>query len=155
MENASEGPMWPSGQDLAFSPPWPGIDSRLCPFYCIIKQIKKSRFPMLQYEIIFYDFRVQNFVPSADCITSTIIVIQFCYRHQPFGLQSHVVQWLGSGALTAVARVRFPVWEIYRYLVRFPSSSKNKRNGFTQFISRQSLSNLMLRIQSRLALEVF
>ena len=26
--------------------------------------------------------------------------------------ESHVVQWLGSGALTAVAGVRFPAWEI-------------------------------------------
>ena len=108
----------------------PGMgNSRLCPFYFIIKQVKKSRFPMLQYVIIFYNFRVQNFVASADCITSTIIVIQFCYRHQKLGWLSHVVQWLGSGALTAMARVRFPAWEIYRYLVRFPSSSKNKRNG--------------------------
>ena len=24
---------------------------------------------------------------------------------------SHVVKWLGSGALTAMARVRFPAWE--------------------------------------------
>ena len=61
----------------------PGMGNpRLCPFYFIIKQVKKSRFTMLQYVIIFYNFRVQNFVPSADCITSTITVMQFCYRHQ-------------------------------------------------------------------------
>ena len=28
---------------------------------------------------------------------------------------SHVVQWLGFGALTAVARIRFPAWELYHF----------------------------------------
>jgi hypothetical protein len=33
---------------------------------------------------------------------------------------SHVVSWLGSGALTSMARVQFPAWESSNYLEGMP-----------------------------------
>ena len=79
--------MWSSWLGSGVSPPWPGFDSRhgksAAMSILLHHQVgKKNRFPMLQYVIIFYNFRVETFFPSADCITSTIIVMQFCYRHQ-------------------------------------------------------------------------
>ena len=61
---------------------------------------------------------------------------------------SHMVQWLGSGALTAVARVRFPVWE--RHSISFqltffkcPLSTKTQCNQLALFLVRQGKMRLL------------
>ena len=41
-----------------------------------------------------------------------LMQLQMCWTVFP-QYSSHVVQWLGSGALTAMARVRFPAWEFF------------------------------------------
>ena len=92
-------------------------NSRLCRFYFIIKQVKKPvfnaivrhHFLQLQTSKLCRVHRLHNF--NNNCYVVLIST-------------TNVVQWLGSGALTAKARVRFPAWEIYRSLVRFPSSLK-------------------------------
>ena len=123
MENACEGPMWSSGQDLAFSPPWPGFDSRHGKFAAmsillnhqvgkkkpVSNAIVRHHFLQLQTSKLCPVRRLHNF--NNNC---NVVLIS----------TTNVVQWLGSGALTAKARVRFPAWEIYRCLVRFPSSLK-------------------------------
>ena len=46
---------------------------------------------------------------------------------------SHVVYWLGYGALTAMARVEFPAWESQIYKCAIPFTLNFPRDGFPFF----------------------
>ena len=46
---------------------------------------------------------------------------------------SHVVYWLGSGALTAIARVQFPAWEFQIFKCAIPFTLNFLRDGFPFF----------------------
>ena len=50
-----------------------------------------------------------------------------------FVVFSHVVYWLGSGALTAMARVHFPAWELKIFKCAFPFTLNFPRDGFPFF----------------------
>ena len=46
---------------------------------------------------------------------------------------SHVVYWLGSGALNAIAPLQFPAWEFQMFKCAIPFTLNSSRDGFPFF----------------------
>ena len=152
--------MWSSGQDLAFSPPWPGFDSRHGKFAAmsillhhqvgkkkpVSNAIVRHHFLQLQSSKLCPVRRLHNFNNNCNVVLLSTSNVRLT---APCGLVVRIWRPHRRRPGSIPGFRNLPLYGAISFFI------KNKKNGLTQFISRQSLSNLMLRIQSRLALEIF
>ena len=130
-------------------------NSRLCPFYFIIKQVKKSRFSNAIVRHHFLQLQSLKLCPvrrSYNFNNNCNLVLLSTSNTRlfvPCGLEVRIWRSHRHGPGSIPGMGNLPLFGSISFFI------KKQEKWFTQLISRQSLLNLMLTIQSRLALEIF